>query len=139
MALQYAYNQRPEVLADLGIVGHPKAAPAKNSLFIILIPLMVWSLMSPPAGFAEAHKGKPPHEILTSPNEAPSEKGSFAGMDESVNETLAEAAGRSARDPYINTEEMGDLWNLLLLSAGGICGFVIGRWWHLLWGKRVSP
>ena len=30
---------------------------------------------------------------------------------------------------------MGDLWNLLLLGAGGVCGFIIGRWWHLLWGR----
>ena len=58
-----------------------------------------------------------------------------SGMDEAVNERLAEAAGRPARDPYINTEEMGDLWNLLLLSGGGICGFIVGRWWHILWGK----
>ena len=69
----------------------------------------------------------------------PEESSSFAGMDEVVNERLAEAAGRAARDPYINTEAMGDLWNLLLLSAGGICGFVIGRWWDLLWGKPRLP
>ena len=62
--------------------------------------------------------------------------GRFAGMDEAVNEKLAEAAGQPARAPYIDTESMGDLWNLLLLSAGGICGFVVGRWWHLLWGNR---
>ena len=57
------------------------------------------------------------------------------GMDEAVNEHLAQAAGRPAREPFINTEAMGDLWNMLLLLAGGICGFIIGRWWHLLWGK----
>jgi hypothetical protein len=57
-------------------------------------------------------------------------------MDEAVNEKFAEAAGRPARDPYINTEEMGDLWNFLLLSAGAVCGFILGRWWHLLWGGR---
>ena len=59
-------------------------------------------------------------------------------MDESVNEHLAEAAGRPARDPYINTEAMGDLWNMLLLGAGAVCGFIVGRHWDLLWGKRSS-
>ncbi len=73
---------------------------------------------------------------LRTSNSQVAEPGKFAGMDEAVNEKLAEAAGRPARDPYIDTESMGDLWNLLLLSAGGLCGFVVGRWWHLLWGNR---
>jgi hypothetical protein len=30
---------------------------------------------------------------------------------------------------------MGDLWNALLLSAGGICGFIMGKYSHLLWGR----
>jgi hypothetical protein len=60
----------------------------------------------------------------------------MTGMDEAVNERFAEAAGLPAREPYINTEAMGDLWNMLLLLAGGVCGFIIGRWWHLLWGKQ---
>jgi hypothetical protein len=59
-------------------------------------------------------------------------------MDEAVNERLAADAGRPPRDPFIDTESMGDLWNLLLLTAGGCCGFVVGRWWHLLWGRRTG-
>jgi hypothetical protein len=57
------------------------------------------------------------------------EQASFSGMDEAVNEHLAEQAGRPAHDPYIDTESMGDLWNALLLLAGGICGYIIGRGW----------
>ena len=73
---------------------------------------------------------------LRTNNTQAADPGKFAGMDEAVNEKLAEAAGLAARAPYIDTESMGDLWNLLLLSAGGLCGFVVGRWWHLLWGNR---
>lgn len=62
----------------------------------------------------------------------------FTGMDESVNNRLATDAGKPASKPLINVEKMGDLWNTLLLLAGGICGFVIGRWWHLLFGKAPS-
>ena len=69
---------------------------------------------------------------------APNASGNYAGMDEAVNEHLAEAAGRPARDPYINTEAMGDVWNMLLLLAGGVCGFVVGRYWHILWGKGTQ-
>lgn len=60
----------------------------------------------------------------------------FSGLDESINETLAEEAGVPSRDPFINTEAMGELWTLLLLAGGGICGFIIGRYWDLIWGKR---
>ncbi len=51
----------------------------------------------------------------------------FKGMDEIVNEGLAEQAGVPSRDPFINIEAMGELWNLLLLLGGGVCGFILGR------------
>jgi hypothetical protein len=59
----------------------------------------------------------------------------FSGMDNSVNKKLAEEAGAPARDPYIDTERMGELWNLLLLGAGGACGFVVGRRWHQIFDR----
>lgn len=59
----------------------------------------------------------------------------FVGMDQSVNTELAAEAGRPARDPYINVETWGELWNLLLLLGGGTCGFILGRHWDQLWGK----
>ncbi len=69
---------------------------------------------------------------------APSEarSGRFVGMDQSINVDLAEKAGVPARKPYINVEEWGDLWNLILLFGGGACGFVIGRYWDHIWGRR---
>jgi hypothetical protein len=59
----------------------------------------------------------------------------FTGLDNSVNRNLAEEAGVPPRDPYINTEAMGELWNLILLVAGGTCGFIIGRRWDQLFGR----
>jgi hypothetical protein len=74
------------------------------------------------------------------PTDAPSTSvnrpGRFSGMDDSVNVDLAKKAGVPARKPYINVEEWGDLWNLILLLGGGICGFVIGRYWDHIWGRR---
>jgi hypothetical protein len=58
-------------------------------------------------------------------------------MDEAVNEKLAENAGLKPKDPFINIESMGDLWNAVLLLAGGVCGFVIGRWWNLISEKKI--
>jgi hypothetical protein len=59
----------------------------------------------------------------------------FPGIDQSVNVDLADKAGIPARKPYINVEEWGDLWNLMLLLGGGVCGFVVGRYWDQIWGK----
>jgi hypothetical protein len=59
----------------------------------------------------------------------------FSGMDESVNVELAEQAGRPARKPFLDVESLGDLWNLILLMAGGVCGFVLGRYWNQIWGR----
>lgn len=60
----------------------------------------------------------------------------LTGMDEKINEAAAEAGGAPPRDPYINTEAMGDLWNTLLLLAGGAAGFVIGRNFDQLFGGK---
>jgi hypothetical protein len=59
----------------------------------------------------------------------------FPGMDQSVNVDLADKAGIPARKPYVNVEEWGDLWNLMLLLGGGVCGFVVGRHWDQIWAK----
>jgi hypothetical protein len=69
------------------------------------------------------------------PSTSVNRPGRFSGMDDSVNVDLAKKAGVPARKPYINVEEWGDLWNLILLFGGGICGFVLGRYWDHIWGK----
>lgn len=65
--------------------------------------------------------------------------GGFTGMDENVNETLAQEAGLEASDPLINFEALGEVWNAILMLAGGVCGFILGRNWDLLWGKTRRP
>lgn len=60
----------------------------------------------------------------------------FVGMDQSVNVDLAGRAGIAARKPYLDVEQWGDLWTLMLLFGGGACGFVIGRYWDHIWGPR---
>jgi hypothetical protein len=60
----------------------------------------------------------------------------FSGMDEAVNVDLAERAGAPVRKPYLDVESLGELWNLILLSGGAVCGFVVGRYWDQIWGRR---
>jgi hypothetical protein len=49
----------------------------------------------------------------------------WSGVDETVIEKHAEAAGRSAREPLINTDQ-GDLLLFVFLLAGALGGFVAG-------------
>lgn len=121
-ALHYAFLKRPEVLADLGVVDSLPpihSGTTAKAAAIVLAVFLLW----PTAAMAG--------------QEAASGQG-LAGMDEAVNEQMAEQAGLKVRDPLIDTESMGDLWNTLLLLAGGLCGFTVGRWWHLLWGNRTN-
>lgn len=124
LALHYAFRQRPEVLAQLGVIKRSRSRFTDDFKVLLMAgSIVLTGLLSAQTPVLHADTLPP----------------AFSGMDEAVNEHLAEAAGQPARDPYINTEAMGDLWNLLLLGAGGICGFVVGRYWHLLWGPRHKP
>jgi hypothetical protein len=89
--------------------------------------LSIGAALSAPAVLAQGAK-----EAVPSSQNRPAR---FPGMDQSVNVDLAEKAGVPARKPYLNVEEWGDLWNLMLLLGGGVCGFVVGRYWDQIWGK----
>ena len=138
MALQYAYRQRPEVLEELGVINRPAKIiqPGKTYTIMLLPLLFVLFLAAPNQSFGIENELKP-LPVTADPSDVRSEgAGRFSGMDETVNEKMAQNAGRAAREPYIDTEKMGDLWNLLLLSAGGVCGFIVGKYGHLLWGRK---
>jgi cobalt/nickel transport system permease protein len=134
LGLQYIYNQRPEVLMDLGLVKSNTGPPGKASGHVSLaIFLTVTSLMlSFNRAFADNEGAVAAQETGLAQVAVKEANSSYSGMDEVVNEKLAEEAGVVPKSPYINTEAMGDVWNGLLLIAGGVCGFILGRWWHLI-------
>lgn len=118
-------RQRPEVLESLGAEPRGFSRSVAALLLVCLLPL---------AGLLNAAEtAKPAPDQAQAAEPAGEEKAAgFAGMDEAVNEHLAEQAGSPARDPYINLEAMGDAWNALMLLAGAVCGFFIGRNWDRL-------
>lgn len=61
--------------------------------------------------------------LLTAP--AGCTAASWSGVDETVIEKFAEQGGRSARTPFINTDQ-GDLLLFVFLLAGIAGGFVAG-------------
>jgi cobalt/nickel transport system permease protein len=102
-------RQRPEVLEDLGV-------EAKGFAKAAVAVLVVGFLLLPLAAKAAA----------------------FSGMDETVNEAMAASGGAPAREPFLDLEKSGDLWNFVLLSGGAIAGFVVGRNWHHLFGSKKA-
>jgi cobalt/nickel transport system permease protein len=138
LALQYAFKQRPEVLEELGVVGR-KMAPSfgLTSLLLIFLTVAVLAVSVPALAAPAGPEATNPSAAVTQSAAEP--KSGFTGMDESVNEKMSEEAGLKAKEPYINLESQGDLWNAALLFGGGIAGFLLGRNWHILFGFRKQP
>ena len=61
--------------------------------------------------------------------------GTWTGVDESVVEKVAEAAGRPAREPILNTDQ-GDLLLLVFLLGGAAGGFLMGYYFREVFGAR---
>lgn len=112
-------RQRPEVLEDLGV--EAKGFAKRLGLAVLLLGLAL-------GGGLQAHDEAAGRSAAATPAPA----AGFSGMDEAVNEAVAEAGGAAPRAPYIDFESKGDLWNMVLLLGGGLAGFVLGRNWHRL-------
>lgn len=74
---------------------------------------------------------------LTLASQAPAADGKWSGVDETVVEKFAEAAGRPSRDPFINTDQ-GDLLLFVFLLAGTIGGFIAGYYFRTLFPPGVK-
>jgi cobalt/nickel transport protein len=75
---------------------------------------------------------------LLSKQQTPTEnQTSWEGVDKTVVEKFAAAAGHPAREPYINTEQ-GDLLLFLFLLAGAIGGFVMGCAYRTIFPPRKA-
>jgi cobalt/nickel transport system permease protein len=139
LALQYVFRQRPEVLEELGVVDRRMTRPSlgMTGLCLIFCTLTLLALGVPAVADSKGLEAANPPAAAESTAAAKEEpKSGFKGMDEAVNEHMSEAAGLKAHEPYINLEGQGDVWNAVLLIGGGTAGFIMGRWWHLLFGGK---
>lgn len=137
-ALHNIHKQRPEVLVELGVIKCASEQSGKATRIVCLVLFLVTalSLWSGDHILAASEQGVAGNKDNFSQMLAVKDPNSYSGMDEAINEKLAENAGLEPKEPLINVESMGDIWNALLLFAGGVCGFVLGRWWHLVSKKR---
>jgi cobalt/nickel transport system permease protein len=139
LALHYVFQQRPEVLEDLGVLGPGLTLPSigLTGLLLVVYTVALLAVGTPAlAGPKSPEALSNPSQAAESAGETKKEESKITGMDEAVNEKMSEEAGLKPQEPYINLESMGDLWNTALMLAGGVAGFIIGRWWHLLFGGR---
>lgn len=120
-ALHSIGRQRPEVLEELGVERRSPAAAVVAGALVLLLLL---------PSFVRAA------ETVTAAAPVTAAAKGYTGMDEKVNEAMAAAGGAPPRAPFLDTEKLGDLWNLILLLGGAIAGFVVGRNWSQLFGKR---
>jgi cobalt/nickel transport system permease protein len=136
LALQYAFRQRPEVLEELGVVNRKMMKPSLGltSFLLIFFTATLLAVSIPALASPKSPEATNPSAAVAASAVEP--KSGFSGMDESVNEKMSEEAGLKAKEPYINLESQGDLWNAALLLGGGMAGFLLGRNWHLLFGDK---
>jgi cobalt/nickel transport protein len=73
--------------------------------------------------------------LLSGPLCLPARAASWSGVDETVIEKFAEAAGRPTRAPFINTDQ-GDLLLFVFLIAGIVGGFIGGYSYRALFPPR---
>jgi len=73
--------------------------------------------------------------LLAGPACLPGRTASWSGVDETVIEKFAEQAGRTAREPFINTDQ-GDLLLFVFLVAGIVGGFIGGYNFRVLFPPR---
>ncbi|MHB9096203.1 MAG: cobalt transporter [Syntrophales bacterium] len=73
--------------------------------------------------------------LLMGPACLPGRAASWSGVDETVIEKFAEKAGRTAREPFINTDQ-GDMLLFVFLLAGIIGGFIGGYSFRTLFPPR---
>lgn len=125
IAVRSISRQRPEVLEALGVVSRAT-----------VVLLLVLGMTAGFAGLPSEARAAGPAAVETEGASKAAKPGSYTGMDEKVNEAMAESAGAKPHDPYINLEDKGDIWNTMLLAGGGLAGFIIGRWWHLLFIRQ---
>jgi len=62
-------------------------------------------------------------------------EGKWPGVDETVIEKFAAKAGRSPKEPLINTDQ-GDLLLFVFLMAGTAGGFVAGYYFRVLFHEK---
>jgi cobalt/nickel transport system permease protein len=133
-AIQAIFRQRPEVLESLGVV--KKADPKKlRQAAAVAVALVVLGLLGL-AGRASAAGSAPASQPgAASAAVAPVPVVTYSALDD-LTDGMAEKAGTPTKPYWIDLEGYHDIWSSLCMLAGLAVGFILGRYWHLLFIKE---
>ena len=96
-----------------------KSRVISTAIVVVLAALAVWGWLALSPGAAEGGEG------------------SWGGVDVNVIEKYAVAAGREAREPFINTNQ-GDLLLFVFAAGGAVGGFTAGYYWRRLITEKTE-
>ena len=130
-AVKSIFEQRPEVLESLGVTAKKAVAALVLCLGLALLAGSAWAA-TPTAKAAVKVAPAAASPVAATAASAPAE--SFGALDD-MTDGMARKAGTPSREPYLDLEKYPDIWSSVLMFGGLIVGFVLGRWWHLLFGK----
>jgi cobalt/nickel transport system permease protein len=128
-ALDAIGRQRPEVLEALGVSG--------KKVILAALLLLGAGLAFAPQPLRAAEVAKPAQGQSQAPAAAqPAPAPTYSALDD-LTDGMAAKAGTPTKDPLINLEKYHDIWSSLMMFAGLVVGFIIGRRWDMLFGKPV--
>ncbi len=116
-AVHAIYRQRPEVLDALGVT-------AKKVALAGLLVLLLF-------GAARTVSAATEPAVKTAPAGATIVAEAYGALDDMTN-GMAAKAGTPSRNPYLDLEKYPEIWSSMMMFAGLIVGFILGRWWHTL-------
>ncbi len=129
-------RQRPEVMESLGVL----AREARPALLALLLGLGLLSAAPARAALAAAPGNAPAGRAAgaayaAKADPAPTMEPGLALDDKAM--VIAEQAGEHPHGPYFDMSKISpDIWDSFMMFAGLIPGFLLGRWWHLLFGEK---
>lgn len=117
-------RQRPEVLEALGVFG-------KKAVLVATMLLLAMGATGLPVSLrAEAPASVSASAAVQAPLAVPT----YSALDD-LTDGMAARAGTPTKSPLIDLEKYHDIWSSMMMIAGLIVGFIIGRRWHILFGK----
>jgi len=131
-AIQAIFRQRPEVLESLGVVDKAGRKNLGRAVAGLLLALSLCGM----AGRASAAEAAASSRPAAAPAfVAPTPVVTYSALDD-LTDGMAEKAGTPTKPYWINLEGYHDIWSSLCMLAGLAVGFILGRYWHLLFIKE---
>jgi cobalt/nickel transport system permease protein len=131
-AVQAIFRQRPEVLESLGVVKKAGLKKLGQTAAVLLVAL---GLFGAPGRVYAAEAAPAIQPVAAADAVSPTPVVTYSALDD-LTDGMAEKAGTPTKPYWIDLEGYHDIWSSLCMLAGLAVGFILGRYWHLLFIKE---